>query len=229
MKMPAVIAFISQKGGVGKSTLARALAAVAAHAGIQTVVADLDPRQQTAVRWGEVRHAKNVAPEIAIEGFADIDDALQAHTDCELLVVDTPGQSDATTLHIAERSHVVVIPTGPTLDDLYPAVLLLHELAESEIPAERLAVALCHILSKGEEEEARRYITAAGYEIFAGSLPERAVYRDAQNQGLAVSEIKDLDPRVDKLLESMLQKVMQEVKRHAVAKKTAAVKKGTRA
>jgi chromosome partitioning protein len=33
--MAAVIAFISQKGGVGKSTLARALAAVCAQAGLE--------------------------------------------------------------------------------------------------------------------------------------------------------------------------------------------------
>jgi chromosome partitioning protein len=32
--MPVVIALVSQKGGVGKSTLARAIAAVAARAGL---------------------------------------------------------------------------------------------------------------------------------------------------------------------------------------------------
>ena len=47
--MAAVIAFISQKGGVGKSTLARALAAVCAQAGLEVVLADLDPRQQTLI------------------------------------------------------------------------------------------------------------------------------------------------------------------------------------
>ena len=38
--MPAVIAFVSQKGGVGKTTLARALAAVCSHAGLAVVLAD---------------------------------------------------------------------------------------------------------------------------------------------------------------------------------------------
>ena len=40
--MPVVVAFISQKGGVGKSTLARALGAVAASAGLKVRLADLD-------------------------------------------------------------------------------------------------------------------------------------------------------------------------------------------
>ena len=55
--MPAVIAFVSQKGGVGKTTLARALAAVCSHAGLDVMLADLDPRQQTLVHWQQARTA----------------------------------------------------------------------------------------------------------------------------------------------------------------------------
>ena len=49
--MVAVIAFVSQKGGVGKSTLARALAREAAASGLKVKVADLDPEQATIVDW----------------------------------------------------------------------------------------------------------------------------------------------------------------------------------
>src|SRR6266568_4114444 len=43
LRMPVVIAFVSQKGGVGKSTLARALAVAAARAGWIVKLVDLDP------------------------------------------------------------------------------------------------------------------------------------------------------------------------------------------
>ena len=53
--MTAVIAFVSQKGGVRKSTLARALAREAAASGLKVKVADLDPDQATIVDWHKVR------------------------------------------------------------------------------------------------------------------------------------------------------------------------------
>ena len=53
--MTVVVAFVSRKGGVGKSTFARALAAVAARRGLSTTLADLDKDQQTATRWQRLR------------------------------------------------------------------------------------------------------------------------------------------------------------------------------
>jgi chromosome partitioning protein len=45
-----IIAFISQKGGVGKSTLARALAVIATQNQLKTLLADCDSGQQTSYR-----------------------------------------------------------------------------------------------------------------------------------------------------------------------------------
>jgi chromosome partitioning protein len=46
-----IISLISQKGGVGKSTLARLLAVEIAKAGWRVKIADLDPAQGTATKW----------------------------------------------------------------------------------------------------------------------------------------------------------------------------------
>ena len=43
--MSVVVAFVSQKGGVGKSTLARALVTSATRAGLTAKLADLDVQQ----------------------------------------------------------------------------------------------------------------------------------------------------------------------------------------
>ena len=43
-----IIAFISQKGGVGKSTLARALAVETSKGKLKVLLADCDPQQRTS-------------------------------------------------------------------------------------------------------------------------------------------------------------------------------------
>src|ERR1700687_854939 len=104
--MPVVVAFMSQKGGVGKSTLARALAAVAAHAGLKVTLADLDPQQHSAVRWEKARKENKIAPSVTVTDFATIDEALAGTEKADLLVVDAPGRTGRATLDIARASHL---------------------------------------------------------------------------------------------------------------------------
>src|SRR5208337_3848276 len=159
--MPAVIAFLSQKGGVGKSTLARALAAVCSHAGLDVVLADLDPQQQTLVHWQEARTAHRVTPRLLVEPFDDPTEAIERARNSDLLILDTPGGVNDKTLAIARMAHLVVQPTGPSLDDLHPTVLLFHELADAGIPKPRLVAALCRVLDDDEEAAARAYLEEA--------------------------------------------------------------------
>lgn len=226
--MPAVVAFVSQKGGVAKSTLARAVASVAASAGITVVIADLDLKQQSASRWARLRLDNKVLPAITVSTVSDIEQAIDLHAACELLIVDTPGQTSPTTLRVAERSHVVVVPTGPGLDDLVPTVLLLHEFLQAGVPRERLAPAICRVSTKKEEADARHYLAAAGYAALDGSVPERAAYRDMHNNGRAINETldEDRDARADQLIDALFRKVIDEIKRHASQTKTARPKKG---
>jgi len=207
--MPAVIAFISQKGGVGKSTLARALAAVCSHAGLDVVLADLDPRQQTLVHWQEARTAHRVSPRLSVEPFNDAAEAAERAETCDLLILDTPGGVNDETLAIARMAHLVVQPTGPSLDDLHPTVLLFHELADAGIPKPRLVAALCRVLDDDEETAARAYLEEAGYEVLEGSIPESRAYRVAHNRGRSLTESDEhaFNDRADALIEALLTKV----------------------
>jgi chromosome partitioning protein len=207
--MPVTIALISQKGGVGKSSLARALGAVVAQARLKVRLADLDTQQRTLVRWGEARRESRVAPAITVEEYASVEDARKAAVNDDLLVVDTPGQVSTETLELARHSDLIVQPTGPSLDDLHPAVLVFHALARSGIPRERMVFALCRTNAKDEEDAAREYLEAAGYEVLEGAIPERVGYRQALNRGKALTETeeKTLNERADALLEALLEKV----------------------
>ena len=214
--MPVVVAFVSQKGGVGKTTLARALASVAAHGGMTVAISDLDVRQQTATRWGELRQKQDLEPAIAIQVCNDIVEALEIFAHVDLLIVDCAGSAHRGTLDVVANSHLVVLPTGASLDDLHPTVLLLHELVAAGIPLDRLTTALCRVLSKAEEDEGRIYLQKAGYDVLPGSIPERAAFREAQNLGHSLNETKQkaLAAVVDALMNALLAKVMEQVSGH---------------
>ncbi len=213
--MPVVVAFLSQKGGVGKSTLARALAVHAAESGVKVFVADLDTQQQTIKHWNDRRDSHAIQPEISVANFDDVAQALSATENSQLLIVDTSGRASAATLDIAKHAHVVVQPTGVGLDDLHPGVLLFHELVGGGIPVDRLIFALCRVLTKDEEHAAREYLGKTPYAVLTGSIAERAQYRYAQNVGRSLVETDDksLNDRTTDLLDGLLSKMKSEIDR----------------
>ena len=50
-----IIAFISQKGGVGKSTLSQALAVEAKKQKLSVLLADCDSQQATSLEWSKIK------------------------------------------------------------------------------------------------------------------------------------------------------------------------------
>ena len=211
--MPVVVSFVGQKGGVGKSTLARAFAAIAARGKLKVKLADLDVNQQTSVRWARARSARGNGYPVEAEAYTTFEDVLANIKGFDLIIVDTPGHASPVTLEIARSSQVVILPTGASTDDLYPTVLLLYELEQMGIPKERLVVALCRLLEQREEHAARKYIETAGYEALVGSIPERSGYRSAHNLGQSITETSDqtLNRRARTLMESLLEKVMSQL------------------
>jgi MinD-like ATPase involved in chromosome partitioning or flagellar assembly len=114
--MPLTISFVSQKGGVGKSTLARALAVALRQAGMNVVVADLDGQQGTVAEWAKLRTARRITPSIVVRSFKTADDAIIAGGAADVLIVDAPARTSAGTLELARQSDLVVQPSGCGLD-----------------------------------------------------------------------------------------------------------------
>lgn len=212
--MPVVIALVSQKGGVGKSTLARAIAAVAAGAGLKVRLVDLDPQQRTLLLWEQARRNNEIWPQITIEALATNQGADATAPFDDVLILDLPGQMSEATLEVAIRAHLVVQPTGPSLDDLHPAVLVFHALAKCGVPRERMTFALCRLLNRAEEDKARAYLTSGGYAVLPGAIPERAVYREALDNGRSLTEI---DAGLDQLVSALMAGLFKKVEEQAYA------------
>jgi chromosome partitioning protein len=207
--MTAVIAFVSQKGGVGKSTLARALAREAAASGLKVKIADLDPDQATIIDWHKVRTQRAIEPPLSVELFRTVAQALSSADGHDLLVIDGPAKASSGTTEIAKRADLIVQPTGAGRDDLNPAIRVFHGLVKLGVSQHRLVFALNHIGTDSEAEAARAFIIDAGYAALPGYLPERPAYRLAQNDGYAVTETRfhGLKERADALIQSLIDRV----------------------
>jgi chromosome partitioning protein len=202
-----IIAIASQKGGVGKSTLARLIAREYALAKWSVKIADLDIGQGTSFNWQARRLSRQIEPTIAVERFGSVSQALKEASHVDLLILDGPPHSTEGTLKMAEKANVVVLPTGLALDDLQPSVLLAHELTAKRVSQSKICFALCRVgESDSEIIEARRYIREAGYRALSGSIPEKIAYRRASDSGRALTEtaFASLNQRSDELVQSII-------------------------
>ena len=115
------------KGGSGKSTIAREIAAMSAKSGARTALTDLDP-QGTTTGWYQRRKASEPAlvafkPEgmkAQLRRFAD--------AGLDLLVIDTPPAQPPYIGELLALADMVLVPVRPTPDDLLAAAPIARSL-----------------------------------------------------------------------------------------------------
>jgi chromosome partitioning protein len=116
-----VVAFASQKGGSGKTTLAGHIAVEASRAGHGPVMlVDLDPQGSLSLWW----KARSVSAPGFLETTeerlgSDLDTLRERGT--KLVIIDTPPAITATIGRVVSACDLVVIPTRPSPHDLRAA------------------------------------------------------------------------------------------------------------
>lgn len=205
--MTYIIGIVSQKGGVGKSTLARLLAREVAAGGASVKIADLDIQQGTSFKWASRRAANGVTPEVRVETFANVKTALAEADAFDVYVLDGAPHASKDTREVAQAADLIVIPTGQSLDDLEPSVLLAHDLVRDGIHRDRIAFALCKVSDSAREVDgARAYLAEARYQVLDGEIPFRTGFSIALDQGRAVTEttFRTLAKRADRLAQAII-------------------------
>ncbi len=210
--MGKIIAFVSQKGGVGKSTLARAVACEASKSGLSVKLADLDTQQCTSAEWHQRRIGCGHEPVGSVEVFAKAADAVRTADGFDLLVLDAAPRASSGTLEAARAADLAALPCCPSRDDLVPGLKLAYELEQNGVIRRKIVFALVRASTAAEIADAREYISQTGFAVLDGCLPEKPAYRQAQNDGRAVTETrwKTLNSRADELLESILNHLADE-------------------
>lgn len=123
-----VVALVAQKGGVGKTSIALALAIEPSAESRTVVVLDADP-QASACRWRDRRQAD--APVVTDVQPSRLRNAVDAAAEqgVDLVVVDTPPRSETAALKAAKVADLFVIPCRPQMLDLEAVPVALRLLA----------------------------------------------------------------------------------------------------
>ncbi len=184
-----LIGVVSQKGGVGKSTISRLLACHYAKNDWDVTIADFDTLQSTATKWASKRAHANLTPHIKVQPLNDVAIAKREADKCDVLIMDGAPFSSRQTLQIATVSDFLFIPTSTMEEDLEPAVILARELTKQGVPKTRLAFVLSRTgPSETEEVEARGYIDEAGFTCLQGLTAQKDSYHQALSKGKDLTE-----------------------------------------
>lgn len=210
--MTYIIGMVSQKGGVGKSTLARMMAREFVSGGMSAKVADLDTQQQTCTNWAGRRAENRIDPEIQVQSFASVKSALEDAPRFDALILDGKPNASDQTIEIAQASDLVVIPTGQTVDDLHPGVVLAHTLRKKGIAPDKIAFAMFKTTGSDRENgAARQYLAEAGYLVLDGEVSVSTAYGSASDIGKAITEtsFRTLNNRAARLAQSVIDKMAE--------------------
>lgn len=185
-----IISFISQKGGVGKSALARLIAVEFARQGWKVKIADLDTGQGSTTKWKGRRDVNKITPEIPVEKYATVQRAIKDAEDFDLMLLDGPAFAERGGLTMAQASDLVVLPTGYSLDDMLPQIETAQDLEGKAVDMNKVVFVFCRAKgSTSEDIDARKYLKRAGMQVLKNIFPDRASIRQAHNNGKAASEV----------------------------------------
>lgn len=184
-----IASFVGQKGGVGKSTLARVLAVKAAHEGRRVLLGDFDLEQLSCIDWSATRLRNGIEPDIEARAFKSLKKLRKTVENFDLVVVDTRGLADELTTDVSQESDVVFLPTGTSMDDLRPTLALARRLAKSSKVGSKVVLVLSKVgRSERLLENARIVIDEAGFDVLSNVWPERDGFQADLDMGRAGSE-----------------------------------------
>lgn len=195
-----IIAFISQKGGVGKSTLSQALAVEAHKQKIKVLLADCDHQQSTSHEWSKIKD------KIPCQVFNSVKDIWPLTKNYDLIIIDAPARTSTGTLEIAKRANLIIQPTGASRADLIPAVKEFNALKKAGISKNKLLFVLARLATRSEAEAGQEYCQRSGYNYSPLVLYEKASYRQVQNEGKGIQEVsyKSLQKQAKQLINNLL-------------------------
>ena len=187
---PKILAFLAQKGGTGKTTLAVHVSILASEGGGRCVLVDMDP-QKSAGDWWRAR--ADLFPELVECGDADLAGAVKAARadGAGLVVIDTAPHAEQSAIAAARAADLVLIPCRPGILDLRAIGASVAIVKSVKSKAAIVLNACPPRRGAGEAaivHEARQGLKAYGLPVAPVAVTQRAAFAHALIDGRAVTE-----------------------------------------
>lgn len=181
-----VITIAMQKGGVGKSTLARSLAVAAAGDDLNVLLIDMDA-QQSVSQWAERRTADLPAVMFATENELPKRLAAAKEAGADLVIIDTPPARSTEAPAAVEAASLVLIPTTPDIEPLEQMPRTLRLCRGFGVPVFAV-INMANPTGPAEAAATREAIEGMGAKAAPIVLHRRKAHRDASASGLSAVE-----------------------------------------
>jgi chromosome partitioning protein len=186
-----VITLATSKGGAGKSTLARSLAAHWLMVGHKPALIDADPQRTLANRHdpsGKLGAVPMVAePEERVVEV--IEELGEKHRP---IIVDTAGFRNRTTISALVASRLAIIPLKPSAEDVDAAIATFDLIAEINETPERAGdpIRVAMVLTMGMSStvisrHVRTQLEAEDYPLLKAEMTNRVAYPESGIDGLS--------------------------------------------
>ena len=187
------IAFLTQKGGAGKTTLAASLAVAAAATGERVIALDLDP-QGSLARWGERREAGKLPIKVMVEPLESerltrlrsIVEGL-AEVGFTVAVFDTAGADSAAARLITDVADICLLPARPARLDVEATAATFRAAFLAKRKAAFVLNQCPSTYRSSRTSESARSLTRLGV-LAEPMLSARMDFQDAIAAGLGVTE-----------------------------------------